>query len=81
MAVDTVVRARIDANTKARATAVLGAMGLTISDYLRMALVRLANDRAIPFAVVVPSPETRAAAAVEGAGIFGQGGRRPSTRT
>ena len=65
MTVDSVVRARIDANTKARATAALAGMGLTISDYIRMALVRLANDRAIPFAVVVPSAETRAAAATK----------------
>lgn len=77
MAVDSVVRARIDANTKARATAVLCAMGLTISDYIRMALVRLADDRAIPFAVVVPSAETRAAA--EGAGTLPRGG--PAGRT
>lgn len=62
MTIDSVVRARIDANTKARAHAVLEAMGLTISDYIRMALVRVANDRAIPFAVVVPSAETKAAA-------------------
>lgn len=66
MAVDSVVRARIDANTKARATAALAGMGLTVSDYIRMALVRLANDRAIPFAVVVPSTETRAAATEKG---------------
>ncbi len=75
MTVDTVVRARIDANTKARATAVLAAMGLTVSDYIRMALVRVANDRAIPFTAVMPSPETRAAAS--GLGKPGYGAREP----
>jgi hypothetical protein len=36
MATDTVVRARINARTKDEATAVLAAMGLSISDFIRM---------------------------------------------
>lgn len=42
MATDTVVRARIDAETKNQATAALAAMGLSISDFIRMALVQVA---------------------------------------
>ena len=61
MATDTVVRARIDLETKNQATAALAAMGLSISDYIRMALVRVARDRAVPFEVKVPNAETRAA--------------------
>ena len=58
MAVDTVVRARIDAQTKEEATKALEAMGLSISDYIRMALVRVARDKAVPFPVKVPNPVT-----------------------
>lgn len=58
MAVDSLVRARVDAETKESATKALEAMGLTISDYIRMALVRVARDKAIPFPVKVPNAET-----------------------
>ena len=58
MAVDTVVRARIDAETKEQATKALEAMGLSISDYIRMALVRVARDKAVPFPVKVPNSVT-----------------------
>jgi DNA-damage-inducible protein J len=55
MATDTVVRARIDPETKDQAAAALAAMGLSISDYIRMALVRVAREKAIPFPVKVPN--------------------------
>ena len=55
---DAVVRARIDADTKAEATEALAAMGLSISDYIRMALVRVARDKAVPFPVQVPNALT-----------------------
>ena len=55
---DTVVRARIDADTKAEATEALAAMGLSVSDYIRMALVRVARDKAVPFPVKVPNALT-----------------------
>ena len=55
MAADTVVRARIDAKTKEQATEALQEMGLSISDYIRMALVRVARDKAVPFPVKVPN--------------------------
>lgn len=58
MASDTVVRARVDAHTKDLATAALLAMGLSVSDYIRMALVRVANDQAVPFLVKVPNKLT-----------------------
>ena len=58
MPVDSVVRARIDAETKAEATEALAAMGLSISDYIRMALVRVARDKAVPFPVKVPNALT-----------------------
>ena len=58
MTIDTVVRARIDTKTKEQATKALEAMGLSISDYIRMALVRVAHDQAIPFPVKVPNKLT-----------------------
>ncbi|WP_320203918.1 type II toxin-antitoxin system RelB/DinJ family antitoxin [Agrobacterium rosae] len=58
MKVDSVVRARIDTETKDIAAKALADMGLSVSDYIRMALVRVARDKAIPFAVKVPNAET-----------------------
>jgi DNA-damage-inducible protein J len=55
---DTVVRARVSPELKREATDVLAAMGLSVSDYIRMALVRVAHDRAVPFAVEVPNALT-----------------------
>ncbi|MEX2497317.1 MAG: type II toxin-antitoxin system RelB/DinJ family antitoxin [Wenzhouxiangellaceae bacterium] len=54
----TVVRARIDSETKEQATKALAEMGLSVSDYIRMALVRVAHDKAVPFQVKVPNTLT-----------------------
>src|SRR3546814_15399397 len=56
---DTYVRARIDNTTKERATAALGAMGLSISDAIRMLMLRIADPRRLPFEVTVPHAATR----------------------
>ena len=58
MVANSVVRARIDERTKDEATAVLHAMGLTVSDAVRLMLVRIANDKALPFNPLVPNAET-----------------------
>ena len=58
MSTDTVVRARIDRDTKARATEALHAMGLTVSDAIRLMLLRVADEKRLPFAVQVPNPTT-----------------------
>lgn len=58
---DTFVRARIDTETKERAAAALQAMGLTVSDVLRIVLRRVATDQAFPLELKVPNAETRAA--------------------
>lgn len=55
---DTYVRARIDTRTKERATEALEAMGLSISDAIRLLMVRIADERRLPFEVKVPSPTT-----------------------
>jgi DNA-damage-inducible protein J len=63
MSTDTVVRARIDAETKQKATETLAAMGLTVSDAIRLMLIRVAADEAMPFPVKVPNAKTRHAMA------------------
>ena len=63
MSADTIVRSRIDRDTKARAAEALEAMGLTISDAIRLLLLRVADERRLPFEVKVPNRQTRAAIA------------------
>jgi DNA-damage-inducible protein J len=63
MASDTVVRARIDGRVKETAAKVLAEMGLSVSDAIRLLLVRVAAEKALPFAVKAPNAETRAAMA------------------
>jgi len=58
---DTVVRARIDAATKERAAAALEAMGLSISDAIRLLMLRIADEQRLPFEVKVPNAVTRRA--------------------
>ena len=58
MSTDTVVRARIDSDTKARATEALKAMGLTVSDAIRLLLLRVAEERRLPFTIQVPNRTT-----------------------
>jgi DNA-damage-inducible protein J len=58
MTADTVVRARIDTDTKQRAAAALEAMGLSISDAIRLLLLRVADEQRLPFAVRVPNAAT-----------------------
>ena len=58
MTSDTVVRARIDSDTKARATEALEAVGLSVSDAIRLMLLRVADEKRLPFAVQAPNPTT-----------------------
>jgi DNA-damage-inducible protein J len=60
---DTYVRARIDSNTKERAADALEAMGLSISDAIRLLMLRVADERRLPFDVKVPNATTRKAIA------------------
>ena len=58
MSANAVVRARIDERIKEEATAVLAAMGLTVSDAFRIMLTRVAHDKALPFEPLVPNAVT-----------------------
>ena len=60
-AADTYVRARIDTDTKDRASEALQAMGLSISDAIRLLMLRVADERRLPFAVKAPNATTRKA--------------------
>ncbi len=60
---DTYVRARIDTATKERAADALEAMGLSISDAIRLLMLRVADEQRLPFEVRVPNAKTRKAIA------------------
>ena len=60
-AADTYVRARIDTETKERAAEALAAMGLSISDAIRLLMLRIADEHRLPFEVKVPNATTRKA--------------------
>ena len=60
---DTYVRARIDTDTKERATDALAAMGLSISDAIRLLMLRVVDERRLPFEIKAPNATTRKAIA------------------
>jgi DNA-damage-inducible protein J len=61
MASTTMVHVRLDEKVKAKAEKALAAMGLSISDAVRVLLIRVAAEKALPFEVKVPNATTRAA--------------------
>ena len=61
MGADSVIRARIETATKKRAEAALEAMGLSVSDAIRLLMVRIAKEQRFPFDVKVPNVTTRKA--------------------
>ena len=58
MSTNTVVRARIDSDTKTRATEALRAMGLSVSDAIRLLLIRVADEKRLPFTIRAPNAAT-----------------------
>ena len=61
MSSDAVVRARIDSETKEKAASALAAMGLSISDAIRLLMLCIADEKRLPFEVKVPNAATRRA--------------------
>jgi len=61
MTANAIVRASIDARIKEEASVVLAAVGLTVSDALRILLTRIAREKALPFEPLVPNGTTLAA--------------------
>jgi len=58
---DSSIRVRIDSDTKERASKALDRMGLSVSDAVRLLLVRIAEDGRFPFDLEVPNARTRKA--------------------
>jgi DNA-damage-inducible protein J len=54
----TMVHVRVDRKTKQRAAKTLAEIGISVSDAVRMLLVRVAAEKALPFAVKVPNATT-----------------------
>lgn len=63
MPTTTMVHVRLDEETKAQATEALAAMGLSMSDAVRVFLRRVASEKAMPFPIKVPNATTLAAMA------------------
>jgi DNA-damage-inducible protein J len=61
VAANSLVQARINEAVKEEASTVLAAMGLTVSDAVRLLLTRVAHDHALPFDPLVPNKRTIAA--------------------
>ena len=52
------VQVRVDKAVTEEAAAVLAAMGLTVSGALRLLLTKVAHEKALPFAPLVPNAAT-----------------------
>ena len=55
------VHVRVDEHIKTQATETLSAMGLTVSDAVRIFLTRVVADQQLPFALKAPNARTRVA--------------------
>ena len=53
MAANALIQTRVDPDVKARATAVLETLGLTVSDAVRILLTRTAHEGALPFELMI----------------------------
>ena len=58
MASTTMVHIRVDEKLKREAWAALDGMGLSLSDAVRLLLVRVAAEKALPFEIRVPNTST-----------------------
>ena len=55
----TMIHVRVDDRLKAQATETLAAMGLTVSDAVRVFLTRIVAEQQLPFDLRVPNAATR----------------------
>jgi len=61
MAHSTMLHVRVDDELKTQASEALAAMGLSVSDAVRILLKRVVDDQAFPLELKVPNAQTRAA--------------------
>jgi DNA-damage-inducible protein J len=52
------VHIRVDEKVKEKAAKTLAAMGISVSDAVRMLLVRVAAEKALPFDIKIPNATT-----------------------
>lgn len=55
------IHVRIDDEIKVQASETLGAMGLSVSEAVRLFLYRVVSDQGLPFELKVPNAKTQAA--------------------
>lgn len=63
MPATTMVHVRVDEQLKVQATEILASMGLSVSDAVRVFLMRIVADKQMPFVLKAPNAETRSAMA------------------
>jgi DNA-damage-inducible protein J len=63
MTASAMVHVRVDEHIKTQATQALAAMGLSVSDAVRVFLMRVVADQKLPFELKVPNAESRSAMA------------------
>jgi DNA-damage-inducible protein J len=61
MPANSLVQTRINSEIKEEASIVLQAIGLTVSDAVRLMLTRVAREKALPFEPLIPNEVTIAA--------------------
>lgn len=61
MGTSTMLHVRVDDEIKTQASEALAAMGLSLSDAVRILLKRVVTDQALPLELKVPNAQTRAA--------------------
>lgn len=64
----TMVHVRVDEKAKQQAAKALADMGISVSDAVRMLLVRVAAEKALPFDIKVPNATTVKAMHVDNRG-------------
>lgn len=64
------IRIRINKELKKEASELLSSMGLNFSDFFRISLLKLVNEKKMPFSIDVPNQETiRAIQAADNGGV------------
>ena len=72
MSATAMVHVRVNEEVKQKAAAELAKMGMSVSDAVRMMLIRVAAEKALPFDVRVPNPTTVKAMESADRGIGGR---------
>ena len=80
MAHSSMLHVRVDDEIKAQASEALEAMGLSVSDAVRILLKRVVSDQAFPLELKVPNAQTRAAVTEARALVKARGARFESAR-